>query len=305
MAEIRKTDRMSLDIAALQTLRTVFDLGSFSLAADRLGINQSTISYTNDRLRQVFDDPLFVRSGRGVAPTERCAEIVAGAGEILAQYEGITRPRPFDPATAEFKVVFAISHQERVVLMTRIIRYLRRHAPGITVQIIYAHKAGHARLREGKCDILLTPIQHEAGTLYRKLAYRDQYVCIVDRNSPFARNGITLDEYSAARHILITYEGLYRPGYLSWLESMGRQLSVMLDLSSTSEIDRFVDGTDLIATICSNLAARYSGRVAVIPAPFERHLEIYMYWTSRTHQSEGMRWIRDLVIRASRDPGEL
>lgn len=296
---------MSIDIAALETLRTVFDTGSFSGAAERLGVNPSTISYTVERLRQVFDDPLFIRSGRAIEPTRRCAEIVGGAGEILTEFEQITRPRAFDPATAEFKVVFALSHQQRVILMTRIVRYLRRHARGVSLQFIYGHRNGHARLREGKCDIFITPYQHEAGTLYRKHLYRDHYVCVVDRDSPLARNGMTLEDFAAARHILVSYEGMYRPPYVNWLESEGLRYDPVLDLASTSEIERFVRGTDLVATVGSRLAASYSNRVAVIAAPFKHHMDMYMYWTSRTHQAENMRWIREIVARAAKEDGEL
>src|SRR5690349_19759651 len=65
-----------VDIGALRTLVLVYDLRSFSAAAERLNVNQSTISYTVERLRVAFQDPLFVRQGNGVTATEHCAALV-------------------------------------------------------------------------------------------------------------------------------------------------------------------------------------------------------------------------------------
>ena len=69
-----------VDIGALRTLVLVYDLRSFSAAAERLNVNQSTISYTVERLRSAFQDPLFVRQGNGVTATER-----ANRGASLAR----------------------------------------------------------------------------------------------------------------------------------------------------------------------------------------------------------------------------
>ncbi len=298
-------NRANLDMAALQTLRTVFDTASFTQAAALLGVNQSTISYTVDRMRQIFNDPLFIRSGRGVVATERCAEIVEGAREILSQIDSLRQPQAFDPAAASFNVVIALDHAERAILMTRVVRYLHRTAPEVTVQLIYGHRSGHPRLRDGLCDLLLTPDDHDSPTLYRRRLYRDSYVCVVDRENPLAQTGISLAQYTQARHVLVSCEGMRRPPYVTWLEREGLPFEPVIDLTSTGEIPRFVRGTDLVATVCSRLAATYDDRIAVIAAPFDQQIDTYMYWTSRTHRAERMRWIRDLVVRAATRPGEL
>src|SRR5882672_1304506 len=90
-----------VDIGALRTLVLVYDLQSFSAAAERLNVNQSTISYTVERLRDAFQDPLFVRQGNGVTATERCAVLVDWARETIGQIEGLASPAEFDPAVAK------------------------------------------------------------------------------------------------------------------------------------------------------------------------------------------------------------
>ena len=82
-------DVHSVDFAALRVLRMVHAHGSFTRAAEALGSTQSAVSYTIDRLRRAFDDPLFVRQGTGTVPTERCLEIVAEAGRLLLSLEAV------------------------------------------------------------------------------------------------------------------------------------------------------------------------------------------------------------------------
>src|SRR5690554_2880017 len=104
MLAAKRAERLNLDVAALQTLRVVYDTASFTRAAELLEVNQSTISYTMDRLRHMFDDPLFLRSGRGIVATTRCAELAERAREILSQLDAIRHPQSFDPAAERFKV---------------------------------------------------------------------------------------------------------------------------------------------------------------------------------------------------------
>ncbi|WP_224741739.1 helix-turn-helix domain-containing protein [Bradyrhizobium sp. 2S1] len=88
-----------IDIGTLRTLVLVYDLQSFSAAAKRLDVNQSTISYAIERLRCALHDPLFVRNGNGVTATERCAALVGWARDMIGEIDGLAAPAEFDPAT--------------------------------------------------------------------------------------------------------------------------------------------------------------------------------------------------------------
>ena len=78
---------LNLDFNALRTLRQVYRHGSFSKAADTIGVKQSTVSYTIDRLRNALDDQLFVRQGGRNVPTSRCNELIPIVESVLAHAE--------------------------------------------------------------------------------------------------------------------------------------------------------------------------------------------------------------------------
>ena len=66
---MRKIDHLALDGHALKTFLTVLDETSVSRAANNLGVTQSAVSHTLDKLRKIFGDPLFIRVGRGIEPS--------------------------------------------------------------------------------------------------------------------------------------------------------------------------------------------------------------------------------------------
>lgn len=299
-----RIDPLQLDIATLRIFLTVHDEGSFTAAAGLLGVNQSTVSYAIKRARLVFDDPLFVRAGRGIVPTPRCREIALGASEILARFDGIARPNRFDPATARFEVTVSMCHMHRVLILATLMRQLRRQAPGVSLRIVNGHRNGHTDLRLGSTDICIAHQQPPTDTLLGRRLLRDHYVCVVDRDHPLARgNAISLDDYVAGRHVLVSYEGWFDPPHIPHLADRQRSIEVAVDLYSTSGIEAFLHGTDLIATVESRLAATYSDRVRILKAPFNLHLDVYMYWTPRTHNAGNMRWIRDMIAAAVRQAG--
>lgn len=293
-------DLNNLDFRSLKLLKLVHDLGSFTLAAERLGQNQSTVSYAIERLRTIFNDPLFVKQGRRVAPTIRCEEIVSGVESILDQLIALAEPAEFDPMRTEADIALSCNHYERAVVLPAILRRIRRDAPGIRLRILQAKTGGHQQLRQGECDLLLSPVQGDGEQLFRRLLLEDQYICVTDPDNPLCKKPLTTATYAAARHVFISYEGAWRPGYRELAEAQGVTAEVMLDLPSSGEIGRLVKGTDLVATIPRFLAASFGEELAMLTGPFDSELFVYQYWTARTNLSPAHRWFRDMVAEEAR-----
>ena len=116
----------NIDFAALATLRLVYRRMSFTAAANELSVKQSTVSYTIDRLRKAFSDPLFVRQAGGIAPTDRCVEVVEAAERILSEAERAASPSDFDPASSTASFTVSATYLSRSVLMPLILQEVRK-----------------------------------------------------------------------------------------------------------------------------------------------------------------------------------
>ncbi|TIS10769.1 MAG: LysR family transcriptional regulator, partial [Mesorhizobium sp.] len=96
-----------IDLSALQALVMVNDCRSFSEASERLGVNQSTISYSIKRLRKAFNDPMFVRQGNSILSTDKCRQLAQEARDVLERMQALSSLQGFDPATSTGSVTIS------------------------------------------------------------------------------------------------------------------------------------------------------------------------------------------------------
>ena len=293
-------DPFAIDFAAIRTLRLVSELGSFSKAAAALGTNQSTISYTMDRLRAAFHDKLFVRQRGGIAPTPRCAEIVERASHLLDGFEGLVQPADFQPATASGRVTIVCNYYERSVILPRTIGEIRRRAPRLMVEIRTAGGEGLATLKRGEADLLVGPYEIHEESFYHRHLLDDHYVCVMQRSHPLAGKRLRLDDYVKASHAVVTYGGTWRSGYLKELDRRGLSLDQMLAVPSISDLTHILPGTDLISTVPSRIASHIAKSVVTTPCPLPEPFQVGMTWTSRTHHSAAHRWLRQLLAQIAK-----
>lgn len=290
----------SIDFGALRTLVLVYDLRSFSAAAERLDVNQSTISYTVERLRGAFHDPLFVRQGNGVSATERCGAVVEWARGTLGEIEGLASPREFDPAIAKGTVTISCNHHERQTLFPQFSTRFRTAAPHARLALLDAAGHGNAHLKQNECDIVIGPVGIVGDSFYRRHILTDHYVCVMDRANPLARGRVTLSAYCKAEHVFVTHNGEWQPLYIDVLKAKGIVLEPAITLPSHDCLERIIPGTHLIAAIPHHLARAMRGGLHIAPLPFRVPISIDMYWSARTAKSGLHKWARSLLAEVAK-----
>lgn len=288
-------DPLAVDFAALRVLRLVHDYGSFSRAADVLGVNQSSVSYTIDRLRRAFGDPLFVRQGAGIVPTDRCDEIVIEAARMVDAFMALSAPRAFDPARADTTIVLSCNYYERATLVPALVRRLRAVAPGMKLGVITSTVRGRDQLSRGECDVLVGPVQIGDAGFFGRRVLGDHYVCVMAPDNPLGDQPLDVDDFAAAPQAVVTYGGNWRSRYLVEMEAAGLSPNMVLELPSPATLRDILPGTDLIATVPLRTALSYGPGLRIVDCPFPAPFEIDLYWTARTHHSPMHRWLRGLI----------
>lgn len=296
-----KRQILKTDFAALQILQYVHDLGSFSLAAEELGITQSTVSYAIAQLRETFRDPLFVRENNRTVATDRCRVIVGHAATLLETFEGLAADRTFDPGREEGRVSISCNHYERVTLLPALIGDLRRRAPGLRLRFVSSHARGEEQLKRGECDILLGPVQFVGETVFKRHVCSDTYVYVMDPRNPLAKGDLTGDRIAGARHAVVQFAGGWRPGYFGAFESLGIELQTAVELSEYGDLGAYLKGTDLIACTPRRLAERTMPGLTIRDLPIRIPLNVDMFWTTRTNTSDLFRWLRGRIVATVRE----
>jgi DNA-binding transcriptional LysR family regulator len=285
-----------IDIGTLRTLVLVYDLQSFSAAAKRLDVNQSTISYAIERLRAALRDPLFVRQGSGISATERCEALVQWVREMIVEIEGLASPVEFDPAVAQGTVAISCNYHERQTLIPQFSARMRAMAPHARLMLLDAAGHGNVHLKQNQCDIVLGPVGIVGESVFRRHILTDHYVCVMDRAHPLARARITLSAYCKAEHVFVTHSGEWQPLYLDVLKARDIVLEPTVTLPNHDSLEHIISGTRLVATIPYHLARAMHGNLHVASLPFRVPISIDMYWSARTAKSGLHKWARGLLV---------
>ncbi|MGH1454935.1 MAG: LysR substrate-binding domain-containing protein [Paracoccaceae bacterium] len=288
------TDPLATDFAALRVLRLVHAHGSFSRAAEGLGVTQSTVSYTIDRLRRAFGDPLFVRQGGGVVATDRCEEIVVATARMLDDFVALSEPRGFDPAQAQAEVRISCNYYERVTILPPLVRLLRAQAPGLRLHVLSSTSRGKEQLNRGESDLLIGPVRIDDAGFYGRRLLADHYVCVMDA-ARAPKGAMSMAEFTAAPHAMVTYGGNWRSAYLEQMEEAGLHPNTVIEVPSPANLPDILIGTDLVGTVPTRTARVFGAGVAVVGCPFPAPFGIDLYWTGRTHASAMHKWLRGQI----------
>ena len=274
--------------------------GSLSRAAERLGLTQSTLSYTLEKLRTVFNDPLFVRQGRGLVPTHRCDQLIPELTDMLHRFERLTEPEKFDPAASTETVVISCNYYERIVILPGLIRRIRAQAPHIRVRIETADTSGHTQLLNHEADLLMSPLVIEDSGLMTRHLLSERYACLFSGATP-PPAAWDMVAYQAAHHIVVDYDTGWSPFYIAHLKGLGIVINPVIKMPSFGGIEVLMREGDFVLTLPSRLAKTFDTSFVVLNPPFDVQFNIRLYWASDNHLRPLNVWLRQLAIDAAQE----
>ena len=136
MDHMKKIDHLVLDGQTLTTFLAVLEETSVSRAAERLGVSQSAVSHTLEKLRKIFDDPLFVRVGRGIEPTARAIALGAPTESVLDGMKSLTSQRHLDPLTEKMEFTVAANDFPTQLIFPKLLKDLSEEGIDLRVRFI-------------------------------------------------------------------------------------------------------------------------------------------------------------------------
>lgn len=289
----------SLEIRLLSVFDEIYKTRSVTRAADNLGLGQPAVSIALGKLREHFNDPLFVRTSTGMEPTplgEELVQPIRGAIDALAN--ALRYRTAFDPATAQRSFRICMTDISQLVLLPRLWAELRATAPGVRIEIAHLTAETAKMLEAGEADLALGFMpQLEAG-FYQQSLFRQHYVCMVSADHPRIRDKLSLAQFEAEEHAVVSSSGT---GHLIVDREIARQnitRRVALRVPNFLGVAFVVEHTDLLVTIPTRLGEVLAGRghFRTFPVPFELpDYAVKQHWHERYHHDPGNRWLRRLI----------
>lgn len=304
MREQSLLDRVDLHL--IRVLHTVLTERSVSRAAVRLGMHQPQVSAALKRLREVAGDPLLVRSGAAMVPTEAGLRMVDASASILRAAETLfTAARGFDPASAPTTFRVAASDYLDPHFLPALVAAVRQQAPHATLEILPLSPQAdcHAQLAAGEVDVVVGNWREPPDNLHRSELLDDEVACLVAHDHPAARRGWSVEDWLASEHVAPTPTHLGARGVIDeHLDRLGLARRIAVRCPHFSLIPAMVAQSLLVLTTGRQYCKRFVGPLplTILPCPVEfPKLVYYQLWHERTHASASARWLRDRIRQAA------
>jgi LysR family transcriptional activator of mexEF-oprN operon len=276
---------------------------SVTRAAESMHMSQPAMSNTLGRLREALQDPLLVRTTRGMEPTPCALELADSVRLHLRGLESaLAQQSYFVPEQAEGHVRVATS-DSNVQLLRPVIATLRARAPGLRVTVRHPDFAHiRASLEDGECDLAIGYFPSVSPGLRQVLLDRQPPHCIVSARHPRIQGELTIDAYVRELHLGVSSFHHRLPtgdeALNAALSALGRSRTIGAWFASPLVYGEIVADTDMIATVGERLANSFAQSLPlqIFPLPFEiPSLDISLVWHERTHRIGLHKWVRQLL----------
>ncbi len=295
------------DLNLLPIVVTLYEELSVSRAARQLGMSQPAVSKALRRLRDTFDDPLFVRGPSGIVPTPRAHAIVRAARPHLQQLqEDLLKGEHFDPATSTRAIVLGLSDIAEMAFLPSILEHFRAHAPKCPVSTLTLSDTQLAEgLEKGDVDVAAGyfPALAQRNFRQRRLT-KHGFACLMRAGHPLWKSRLTMTAYLAAEHVAIRRANRSQEVLERFIERRKMRRKIAMYTSNVLSVPFIVMDTQLVATLPYAVVTRFASITSQLAAalpPFDITYDLKLHWHRRFDNEPRSIWLRDQLAAVFKD----
>jgi DNA-binding transcriptional LysR family regulator len=295
-----------LDLNLLVVFQAIWQERNVSTAAERLDMTQSAASNALRRLRQYFDDPLFLRTTTGMAPTPLALQLAEPVSQALGTLSaGLDVQLKFDPASSERKFTIGMTDIGEIVFLPKLLAHLKRIAPGVSIEAVSApERQMRAGMEDGSIDLAVGFLPALQAGFYQQRLFTQRYVCLLGRTWKLTDGKLTKEQFLGARHALVDAAGTGHAIVEHMLEAAGIQRAVHVRVPHFVAIPFIVEATDLVVTAPAALGAALAQRLAikVVAHPIKLpEFPVNQFWHRRFGHDAANKWLRGVFTMLFRE----
>ena len=299
-----------VDLNLLVYLDVLLREGSVTRAANQLSITQPAMSNGLKRLRDLFKDPLLVRTSDGMTPTKRALELQPVIRDVLSKLEASIQPETdFVPETSKRTFRIMASDYAESTLLLEVIRQLAKVAPNITLDMITPSDVTFHDVEQGKVDMAINRFEELPLSFHQKVVWYDRFACVVSSSNPIV-NDFTLQNYIDSKHIWVSKTGFgvgvgidpNEVQKLGWVDAeltkIGHKRDIRVFTRHYHVALQLAKVQNLVATLPSKAAALYENdpNIVILDPPFDiPPIGLKMAWSALLHHDAGHIWLRRLI----------
>jgi len=292
------------DMGLLVSLDVLLEEANVTRAARRLAISQPALSAQLARLRQVLDDPLLVPAerGRGMRLTPRAAQLKSPLHELLTRLEDLVEaPYAFDPGTAKRDFTIAINDNAAMTIGLDLIERIRKQSyVGLRLAMLQIPRDEVLDLTaRGRIDLVIGTRAFMPPGLRTHDLVDDRFQVAQRKGHPRGTAAMTLEQYCAYEHVLVSTNGSYHSGIDDFLAELGHYRHTTVSVQYYTAVPPILERTNCLATLPERFLHRFDHMIDRFDLPFAFDpFQLQVGWHPRFDEDLGHQWLREQLIAA-------
>lgn len=284
-----------LDLNLLVVFESLLETGNVTQSARQLNISQPSVSAALGRLRDYFQDDLFVHVDRRMQPTAKAESLAPGVAEMLnvARFR-VCRPERFDPATSRRRFRLIASDYAFDTLVGRTIARVARQAPGLLFEVNPAGSESYAAFQKGDIDLLLTVPDFVLADHPQEMLFADTDAVVCWNESRFAK-GVTAEDFMNAEFAAAVFGAERRPTVSEiFFRKIGIYRKIVVEVPSFSALPAAIVGTDRLAVMHARHARLFARLypISLHPLPVQSaNIKEIAQWHRLRGEDPGVQWL--------------
>lgn len=290
-----------IDLNLLNIFNELLRRRSVSAVARALDLSQPAVSNALNRLRTLLGDELFLRTSRGMDPTpfaEMLAEPIAFALSTI--HSTINQRASFDPASSQRNFTVAMTDIGEIYFLPVLMDRLAKVAPDVTLSTVRNNAINlRDEMETGRVDLAIGLLPDLKTGFFQRRLFDQRYVCLFRQGHPFGEEGISLDTFSAAEHVVIVSAGTGHGKVDELIEQARIQRKVKLRVPHFVAVGHILQASDMIAVVPERFAERTAKPFGLtyVPCPVPLpEISINILWHAKNHREPGNQWLRTLIF---------
>jgi DNA-binding transcriptional LysR family regulator len=290
-----------IDLNLFAVFDAIYTAGSLTRAADVLCITQPAVSNSLARLRDMLNDPLFVRTGHSMTPTPVAQNIIVPARAALELLrKSVQESHTFDPLIAEKQFNFASRDLLEVSILPRLLAHLEDGSPNITLANFEISRSKVvSEMANGNLDFFADASTFTDPHLHKACIATDRYVVLARKNHPKLKNGLDLATFLNMNHINVTYRHDGSSAVDVVLDNLGHKRCIKFHSQHFLTVPSALVKTDMVACMPYHLAKHYDLAMYEMPIDMPA-MEYFLYWHVSMNEDHAHRWMREQIMEVAK-----
>jgi len=295
----------NVDLNLLVVFDAIMTEGSITKAASRVGMTQPAVSNSVARMRLVWNDPLFVKHGRGIQPTPRAESLWQHFRNPLLEIRQMTTDHGFDPATSDRVFRVGVTEHPVDMIWLPLRRVMETEAPNISIHSVPIHRNTEELLLNASIDLAVHYYVGNHKKIRSSWLFSNKLVCVVRPDHSLLQSldpkgVLPLEQYLLEDHLMVSLSGEARANVDDALAQLGLKRRIAMTVNYFSLIPSILKDSNLVCVTPQSVVASAvrAGELTVVPLSFEiEPAPISLLWHTRQDRDAGNIWMRQLISK--------